>query len=359
MNILLVNSAAPELWGGGEKWFVSAAKWFNQHGHRAELVVRPNSKLLERAETLKLETLTSDFGGDFDPLAMLRARETIRTTQASVVLTNFNKESWQFGVAGRSLNVPVVARHGFTLWSKKLRHKFLAEKIIGKLIVNAESILDSYQALGLAPKDVTFIPNGVEQVKQFSGKLRRQLGITENELLIVSAGRLESQKRFDRVLNFAAELKKKHTFKLALFGTGPLETQLREQVKSLNLGEYIAFCGFDPEFASLVGDANLFLLTSDEEGTPNVVLEAMIAGVPTLGFNVGTMSTILDGELSEFLIEAGNDSAFLSKLTSLIEHRDTLHTRREKFRSRALHDFSFDSSMQRYLEVLTSAVTRA
>ncbi|MBL0062485.1 MAG: glycosyltransferase [bacterium] len=244
---------------------------------------------------------------------MLRAREIIRTSHADVVLTNFNKESWQFGVAGRSLKIPVVARHGFTLWSKKLRHKLLAQKVITKLIVNAASIRDSYQELGCAPKDITIIPNGVNTVVQRSGKLRRQLGITESDLLIVAAGRLESQKRFDRVLNCAAQLKQSHSFKLAIFGVGPDENALREQVKQLDLGQHVAFCGFDPELSSLISDADLFLLTSDEEGTPNVVLEAMIAGVPVLGFNVGSMNTILNGELSEFLIEAGNDAAFQTK----------------------------------------------
>lgn len=359
MNILLVNSAAPELWGGGEKWFINAAQWFNSHGQDAILVTRPNSKLLARAEEAKLETITSTFGGDFDPLAMLRAREIVRTSHADIVLTNFNKESWQFGIAGRSLKVPVVARHGFTLWSKKLRHKLLAQKVITKLIVNAESIRDSYQELGLAPKEITVIPNGVNPVVQRSGKLRRQLGITENDFLLVAAGRLESQKRFDRVLNYAAQLKQSHSFKLAIFGVGPDEKALREQARQLDLGQHVAFCGFDPELSSLIGDADLFLLTSDQEGTPNVVLEAMIAGVPVLGFNVGSMNTILNGELSEFLIEAGNDAVFQAKLATLISQRDSLHSWREKFRDRAQHSFSFESSMQRYLDVLTSAVKLA
>ena|GEM_PF-1975500 len=359
MNILLVNSAAPELWGGGEKWFISAAQWFNQHGHHAVSVARPDSKLLARAEEQKLETIIGTFGGDFDPLAMLRAREIIRTSHADVVLTNFNKESWQFGIAGRSLKIPVVARHGFTLWSKKLRHKVLAQRVITKLIVNAASIRDSYQELGCAPKDITVIPNGVAAATQYTGKLRRQLGMNSDELLLVAAGRIESQKRFDKLLNFVAQLKQQHTFKLALFGFGPMEAELHQQADKLGLKEHIAFCGFDPDFANLVGDADLFLLTSDEEGTPNVVLEAMIAGVPVLGFKVGSMNTILSGELSEFLIEAGNDAAFQTKLTSLIVQRETLQTWRDKFRDRALHDFSFESSMQRYLDVLTSAVKPA
>lgn len=359
MNILLVNSAAPELWGGGEKWFVNAALWFNANKHSATIVARPNSKLLDRADELKLETVPCKFGGDFDVLAMLRAREIIRASRAEVVLTNFNKESWQFGVAGRSQKIPVVARHGFTLWSKKLRHKLLAERVITHLIVNAESIRDYYASLGFTPKSIHYIPNGVSETAQNSGELRKQLGIDKDMLLLVAAGRLESQKRFDKLLNFAAALKKVRSFKLAIFGDGPHENDLRAQCKSLELEQYVSFRGFESNFAKLVGDADLFCLTSDEEGAPNAVLEAMIAGVPVLGFKVGSMGSMLSGELNSFLVEAGHDEQFQSRLIEITSDQSALASWRSKFKLRAQSEFSFELSMQRYLDILMSAAKPA
>lgn len=358
MNILLVNSAAPELWGGGEKWFVEAARWFNAHGHQTALVCRPDSLLMQRAKELRLEIVASVFGGDFDPMAMLRAREILRASHADVVLTNFNKESWQFGIAGKSLRVPVVARHGYTLWSKKLHHKLLAKRVINKLIVNAESIREHYEALRLAPQEVVVIHNGVKPADQNIGALRKKLGLDASDLLLVAAGRLESQKRFDRLLDIAAELMKTTRFKLAIFGAGPFESSLRTQAAELKLNEHVAFFGFDPNFASLVGDADLFLLTSDDEGTPNVVLEAMSAGVPVLGFKVGSMKEILSGELSEFLIDAGDSLTFQETLQSLVMNRESLLAWREKFRDRVNAKFSFDHSMNRYVEVLQEVTTR-
>lgn len=359
MNILFVNSAAPELWGGGEKWFVNAAQWFNSQSHSVTLVARPKSKLQSRAEELNLDTIPCKFGGDFDPLAMLRAREVIRASRAQVVLTNFNKESWHFGVAARTLKIPLVARHGFTLWSKKFRHKLLAEKIITKLIVNAESIRDYYLSLGLSPREMVVIPNGVGVAQQRGGELRKQLEMNESTLLLVAAGRLESQKRFDRLLNIAAQSKHEFEFKLAIFGAGPDEQDLQEQCRRLGLEKLVSFRGFDPNFAHVVGDADLFLLTSDEEGAPNVVLEAMSAGVPVLGFNVGSMSNILAGELAPFLIEAKNEQVFHKRLRELAGDRAMLKSWRAKFQNRAHGEFSFESSMRQYLDVLTSVLPSA
>lgn len=359
MNILLVNSAAPDLWGGGEKWFVNAAHWFNRHGQSATVVARPGSKLLSCANEQKLEMVPCKFGGDFDPLAMLRAREIIRATHAHVVITNFNKESWQFGVAGRSLGIPVVARHGFTLWSKKYRHKLLAQKILTKLIVNADRIRSAYETIGVAPGDIVCIPNGVEPLPQRSGELRRQLHIDRDTLLLVAAGRLESQKRFDRLLNYVSTLKSSTQFKLVIFGAGPLESELQTQARALGLQDIVVFRGFDPQFASLIGDADLFLLTSSEEGTPNVVLEAMSAGVPVLGFDVGSMNILLGGELSEFLVQPDNDAEFSARLERWLADPARLRTYRDPFAVRAQTEFSFDSAMKRYLQALTEVTTRA
>lgn len=358
MRVLLVNSAAPELWGGGEKWFVEAAKWFGANGTGAAIVSRPGSHLMLRAEREGIESIACKFGGDFDPLAMLRAREVIRASRADVVLTNFNKESWQFGVAARTLGIPVVARHGFTLWSKKLHHRLLANKVLTKLVVNAESIRAYYESLGLAPKDITVITNGVQQVEQRAGELRKRLGVGADELLLAAGGRLEHQKRFDRLLNIAAEFSKHASFKLAIFGTGPHEQDLRALAARLGLEERVTFLGFVPEFANVIGDADLFLLTSEDEGTPNVVLEAMSAGVPVIGFRVGAMESILAGELSEFLIAPGDEAAFLAKLVSVTDDRSTLLSWRKKFQTRVQNQFSFDRSMQQYLHVLQSAVSK-
>lgn len=357
MNILLVNSAAPELWGGGEKWFVEAAKWFNEKGHRTEIVARPDSQLMARARQNGVECIASKFGGDFDPMAMLRARETIRACRSDVVLTNFNKESWQFGVAANTLKIPVIARHGFTLWSKKLHHKLLAKRVLTKLIVNAGSIRDYYETLGIEPKDICVITNGVMQVEQRHGDLRRRLGISQDVLLLAAGGRLESQKRFDRLLFIAATLKQTQDFKLAIFGTGPHKQALQAQASKLGVQDSVTFMGFVPEFANIIGDADLLLLTSDGEGTPNVVLEAMAAGVPVLGFNVGAMESVLEGELSEFLIPAGEESAFQHKLSTLLADREALKKRGDFFKTRALNEFSFDRSMSAYLSILQDVLS--
>lgn len=357
MNILLVNSAAPDLWGGGEKWFVEAAQWFKERGHQVNLLATANSRLMKRAQECGIETGTFHLGGDFDPRGVLRARRILMDTRADVVLTNFNKESWHYGVAGKLLRVPIVARHGFTLWSDKFHHRFLAQRVVSGVIANAENILEHYRSIGIQPRRSTVIHNGVRNAPLQPGVLREALGIGADTLLLVAAGRLEEQKRFDKLLKFAAELTKMQSFMLAIFGKGPHEELLRHEAQRLGLESKVRWLGFDSEFAAKVCDADLFLLTSDSEGTPNVVLEALAAGVPVVGFNVGNMRDILHGELQELLVDANDDKLFERKLISLTSNRERLKQLREASRMRVEHEFNFDHSMQRYEEFLQTVTS--
>lgn len=358
MRLLLVNSASPELWGGGEKWFIEAAAWFQQHSHEATIVARPDSLLAKRAQERGLNLLTSRFGGDYDPIAIWKAHSRIRQSRAEIVLTNFNKEAWHFGIASKFTRTPIVARHGYPLWSDKLHHRLLASGMLRQLVVNSESIRERYRELHYDVSSMTVIPNGVAFREQKTGELRKQLGISNDELLLVAAGRFEEQKRFDRLLNSAAALSKLTKFKLALFGQGPHEQQLRSLANEFGLSQIVTFMGFKENFAEIVGDADLFLLTSNSEGSPNVVLEAMAAGVPVLGFGVGTMPQLLAGELSTFLVEPENAVQFNEKLALVCSDISTLRAQRPRFRNRVVTEFSFDVSMKRYEHVLTEILKR-
>lgn len=358
MNLLLVNSAAPELWGGGEKWFVEAAAWFAKHDHAVTLVARPESLLMKRASERGVAVIPSRFGGDYDPLAMLRASNVLRVTRTDVVLTNFNKEAWHFGVAAKFTRAHIVARHGFPLWNDKRHHRFLAKRLLSHVVVNAESILDHYRTLHIDLSRVSVIYNGVAEVAQMQGALRAELGCAPDDLLLVAAGRLESQKRFDRLLRITADISKSRSIKVAIFGQGPHERELREHAQALKLGGVVHFMGFRENFAAVVGDADVFLLTSDNEGSPNVVLEAMAAGVPVLGFSVGNMQNVLHGELSDFLVAAEEEAAFTTRLRELLAAPARLRDMRSRFQKRILDEFSFDKSMRRYEELLTGLAAR-
>jgi glycosyltransferase involved in cell wall biosynthesis len=359
VRIFFVNSAWPASWGGGEKWTVEAAEWFRDRRDEICVIGRPQSKLLAAARGRNLPVHEHRFGGDFDPLAIVRARRLLREFSPDLIVVNFNKEAWQFGLAAKKLEIPVIARHGFPLLRNTMHHRRLVDKVISQLVVNARTIRDQYASLGFDMTDVPVIHNGVKFLPQRAGELRKRFAIANAAPLILAAGRIESQKRFDRVIDITQTLLSSHPNLRALIaGEGPLRAELEQEVHSRGFTESIRFTGFIPDLPEIIGDADLFLLTSDNEGTPNVLLEAMAARVACVGFAVGAVPEIFTGEFSPNSIPPGDVNAMTQRADELLKNRPLREQTAEQMHARAGNEFSFEHSMEQFAELFDHLVHR-
>jgi glycosyltransferase involved in cell wall biosynthesis len=349
VRLALVNSAWPAMWGGGEKWTVEAARWLTERGHAVLVVGRPGSRLIAAARERQLSVVETAFGGDFDPLAAWRARKILAAHRAELAVVNFNKEAWQFGLAARSLGLPVVARHGFPLLHRGLHHRALLSLVLSRVVVNAASIRERYRKQGLPVAEMEVIHNGVLPVTPREGELRRRCGVAEDELLLLAAGRLESQKRFERLLDIARLLLPlQPRLRVLIAGEGPLKASLEAEAAARGLDRHVQCIGFLPDFAAVAGDADLFLLTSDDEGTPNALLEAMAAGVACVAFAVGAVPEILTGALAADAIAPGDTTAMAARAALLLGDPARRVLEAAAMQEHVARDFSFEQSMRRF-----------
>ena len=114
------------------------------------------------------------------------------------------------------------------------------------------------------------------------------------ETVICMAGRLERQKRYDRALEAAALLKQRgHRFSLHILGEGALRETLVRQAEQLNLSGTVVFHGFvQPPYACMAA-SDVFLNTSESEGYPLTLCEALCLGVPVVATDVAGAREIL------------------------------------------------------------------
>jgi len=100
---------------------------------------------------------------------------------------------------------------------------------------------------------------------------------------LVAVGRLTRQKGFDVLLSALPRvLERVPNATLTILGQGPLETHLAEQAENLRLINKVAFLGFQENPWRYLKHADLFVLPSRYEGTPNILLEALVLGVPVV-----------------------------------------------------------------------------
>jgi glycosyltransferase involved in cell wall biosynthesis len=107
-----------------------------------------------------------------------------------------------------------------------------------------------------------------------------------NDARFVAVGRLEPQKGFDLLLDaFARVVRQIPTAQLTIFGEGPQRALLEQQASTLGIGDHVTLAGLTPTPGDWIHSADIFVLSSRYEGFPNVLIEAMVAGLATIAFD--------------------------------------------------------------------------
>lgn len=103
----------------------------------------------------------------------------------------------------------------------------------------------------------------------------------KRKIVSMAAARLEFEKGFDIGIRAMSEVVRKHSdYKLEIYGEGDFEKMYGELIDKLNMRKFVKYKGFSNNIIQAIGDSNVFILPSRSEGIPNMLLEAMAAGIP-------------------------------------------------------------------------------
>lgn len=144
----------------------------------------------------------------------------------------------------------------------------------------------------------------------------------ERKHTVVAAGRLHEQKNFDLLIRaFARFYKAHHDYTLILYGEGPEKEKLQKTASSLGIAGAVEFAGQSKTLLEDINDSGLFVLSSDYEGMPNVLIEAMACGLCCIATDCpigGVRSLITSGE-NGLLIPVGDEDALYDAMSRLAD----------------------------------------
>ena len=149
------------------------------------------------------------------------------------------------------------------------------------------------------------------------------IGYPGSEKRIVATGRLSKQKRFDILIDaFAIIHPQFPDYILEIYGEGELKEQLQSQINNLRLKDKIVLKGRSEQIYEDIKNASIFVLSSDFEGLPNSLMEAMALGLPCVSTDCdgGGARTLISDKENGLLIETGNCVGLASSLSKLIEN---------------------------------------
>jgi glycosyltransferase involved in cell wall biosynthesis len=136
---------------------------------------------------------------------------------------------------------------------------------------------------------------------------------------IAMVGRLVAQKNPLLFVAAAANLRAcRPDARFVLIGGGPLRGPVAEAISAAGLDDCCVLAGERSDVAELLRDADLFWLTSDWEGLPNAVIEAMACGLPVVATNVGGTSELMRDGREGFLIQPGDVDALVARSLQIL-----------------------------------------
>ncbi len=145
----------------------------------------------------------------------------------------------------------------------------------------------------------------------------------ERRKVIVTAGRLTKQKNLEMLLQaFALLCKDVDGFKMEVFGQGREEVTLLKLAFDLGIEHLVSFMGFSNDLHNMIKDAYMYVSSSDYEGIPNSVLEAMAMGLPTVSTDcpVGGPKEIVDGS-NGILVPVGDAQKMAAAMKRIATNR--------------------------------------
>ena len=200
------------------------------------------------------------------------------------------------------------------------------------------------------------VPNAVESAvadrSVTKEEFNRRFGFSPADVWIGTLGRMDPGKHFDLLLKIITLLQKDtKDFHFILIGDGPERSHLESLVNELGIRQNIIFTGEVPNAKNLVAALDIFCFTSTNEGLPNAVLEAAMAGVSVVAWRLPFIEEILkDGEMA-LLVDVENLVAFKDAILSLIHSPALRSTLGNAGREHVIKNFSLDRCMQEMTHV--------
>ena len=191
----------------------------------------------------------------------------------------------------------------------------------------AEEVADSLRRLYGIQK-CRVIPNGIPTDRYARPQIppkewRAKEGFGENDVLFVCVARFAPQKNHALLLNaFAQGPASDPNAHLVLVGDGTLQKSLETQAKSLGIDRQVHFLGLRTDIPEVLGAMDVFVLSSDFEGNPLSVMEAMAASLPIVSTAAGGVPDLFAPGREGLLVQPGDAHGLSRAMTFLGENRE-------------------------------------
>ncbi len=251
-----------------------------------------------------------------------RVRECAELQQADIIISQKLLATTMALLSGYRHKTIACEHYKYQMYNKAVRAlRDNMYKHIRQLVVLTDNDAAEYRQRGV--KQVAVIPNMISiKAEPYHG---------ENSKIILSVGRLTEQKGYDLLLQ---SIKKAAPllsgFVVHIYGDGPMRSELEQQIKVLELEDYVKLMGYSTRMSQIYSNACFYVMSSRFEGFPMVLLEAAAAGLSIVSFNCPEGPKQLLNNGGGILVEAENTDALADAISRMANNSNLRQQCREQ-----------------------------
>ncbi len=338
------------LYGGTQRQALELARRLDKSRFAVELwVLRRGDDLLPVAKEYGLPVTYLSRAGWVDPQSLLRLGRRLWTDPPDILMLLTVIPNIWGRLLGRLARVPVIVgncRGGAAPWRQ---HERVLWPLAHHILCNSQILKDFLVSrYGLPPARLTVVPNGVDTDFFKPGNNGRPKG----PQVLLSVARLVPDKDHDTLLAAFSRLAGQHPgAELWLVGNGPRRESLEQQARDLGLAGQVKFLPATNDIRKLYHQADIFVLSSVIEALPNVIMEAMAAGLPVVATRGGGLSEAVVPEDTGFLVNPRDITGLTASLARLLDDPEAGRSLGRRGRERVLTQFSFEAMVSRHQDV--------
>ena len=259
-----------------------------------------------------------------------RLKKVVAEINPDILETRNVKSHFFVRMLGLHRKYPWIAwNHGYTRISRLDRMYSRLDRLslpkAYRVVTVCRPFAEQIERLGVQPDRITILHNSVKPFvpppQEAVQRVRREFGLADDEAVILSVGRVSQEKGHADLIRAAAALAAMSgapQFRVVIVGDGPERERLAQLATQLGIEKRIAFAGFQRDTKPYYAMATAVAVPSHSEGSPNVVLEAMAAGLPLAANAVGGVPEILEEGVTGLMVPPRNPDAMAKALLRIL-----------------------------------------
>ena len=287
----------------------------------------------ERLESLSIPLFPISEESPFDLSTIQKLKRLVAKVQPDLIQTHAVKSHFLVRLSGIPNSIPWIAfHHGYTstTWRTDLYNELdrWSLRAATQMVTVSHASLGQLRTKGVPPERVKVIHNavptgyGIEMGDSSQiDALRSTLGIPVGQKVILSVGRLSREKDQVSLVEAISELRGSFSPYLVILGEGPEHKTILEKTRLLGLTDKVILSGQQDDIGPFYSLADVVVISSRSEGSPNVLLEALAAGVPLVATSVGGIPEMVRNGEHALLVPHGDPKQMASSIARIFAEK--------------------------------------